>query len=181
MAALPLVPSRMYLSAFGRPEIRSNEAKPGCAALDVPMRGMDQARVPVMRETRPCIEQRRETFDGERLVAVLRPPVSRGRGEARRPMDGAHRAFGLVLMLAAGPARPKAFETDVGAGRRGCAVGYGLRKHDNADEPVFSRVTGPQGAPVDPENGSRGPSPREVGSGLTVEHDDCGSRTCPSA
>ena len=87
------------MSAFGRAEIRALKAKPGCTALYLPMRGMDQASVAILREARPCIEQRLETFEREHLVAVLRPPVSRSCGEARRHVNGPHRAFGLVLML----------------------------------------------------------------------------------
>ena len=58
-------------------------------------------------------EQRRNSLQCQRLVSVLRALVPRHDREAAGDVGGAHRALGLVLMLAAGAAGPEGFKADI--------------------------------------------------------------------
>src|SRR3954469_9941032 len=113
------------------------------------MRCVDQADIAGLGYARASVEQRRETCECQRLVAMLRAAVACDCDDASRPVHGAYGALGFVLVLAAGPAGTKALEPDVRDGQSRHL--RGRRQIDHTDEPVLAAVMRPQRAAAHPE------------------------------
>ena len=62
--------------------------------------------------------QRREPFQRQRPVAILRTLFARHHRQSTSDMNGTHRAFGRVLMLVAGAAGAERLEADFSSDQR---------------------------------------------------------------